>query len=80
MTLQQLKEAKDLEQKASEMARIEDELRNAAKMKLGIRLTYFEGSNAFLIGDKFIVQKMVEAGIVAAMTVRAAAENDLEKL
>ena len=80
MTLQQLKEAKDLEQKASEMARIEDELRNAAKMKLGIRLTYFEDSSAFLIGDKFIVQKMVEAGLVAAMTVRAAAENDLEKL
>ena len=32
------------------------------------------------LGGKFVVEKMFEAGIYAAMTVRAAAENDLEKL
>lgn len=32
------------------------------------------------LGGKFVVEKMFEAGIYAAMTVRGAAENDLEKL
>lgn len=62
------------------MAIIEDELRNAAKKKQGIRLTDFEGNRSFLIANEFVIEKMIEAGIYAAMTVRAAAENDLEKL
>lgn len=80
MTLQQLKEANDLKQKASEMARIEEVLRSAAKRKLGIQMTDFEVSSYFLIGNKFVIEKMVEAGLSAAMIVRVAAENDLEKL
>lgn len=40
----------------------------------------FEGNRRFLIGDEFVIEKMIEAGIYAAMTARVAAENDLGKL
>lgn len=62
------------------MELIEKELRNAAKNNHPVMLVDFEASRRFLIEDDFVIEKMIEAGIYAAMTARVAAENDLEKL
>lgn len=62
------------------MELIENELRKAAKYKHPVMLVDYEGHRRFLIGDDFVISKMIEAGLYAVMTARVAAENDLEKL
>jgi hypothetical protein len=88
MTSEQLKQANALEQTVDRMKFVEDFLRGG-KMDF-LTFTRIRDSESPHRGDtmtmeidldsNFVIEKMIEAGIYAAMTVRAAAENDLEKL
>lgn len=83
MNIEQFRKAAGLVQKAEDCQRIEGYLREAKVVQIQV---YIEVGVSFGIyavhgeGQKFIIEKMIEAGIHAAMTIRETAENYLEKL
>lgn len=82
MEIEKFKEAWALVQKIEYAKGIEDRMRS---LKISQVQLYSESCTSFGIytGNEygqFIIEKMIEAGVYAAMTVRACAENDLEKL
>jgi hypothetical protein len=83
MNTEQVKQGAGLLSKIEAMMLIEDRLRSE---RIGRIQLFTEGGASTSIykhqndGQAFVVEKMIEAGLYAAMTVRAMAENDLEKL
>jgi hypothetical protein len=87
MTSEQLKKGNALEETVDRMKIIEDYLRSGKldviKFQKIADKSSVRGDTLVITTDMdsdFVIEKMIEAGIYAAMTVRAAAENDLEKL
>jgi hypothetical protein len=87
MTSEQLKKGNALEETVDRMKIIEDYLRSGKldviKFQKIADKSSVRGDTLVITTDMdsdFVVEKMIEAGIYAAMTVRAAAENELEKL
>jgi hypothetical protein len=83
MNAEQVKSGAELVKKIEEMKFIEDMLGTERVVRIQI---YLDDAPLFTIyknladGGEFVIEKMIEAGLFAAMTVRAMAENDLEKL
>jgi hypothetical protein len=83
MNVEQVKSGVELVKKIETMKFIEDMLGTERVFRIHID---FDDGPPFIIyrrlgdGGEFVIEKMIEAGLFAAMTVRAMAENDLEKL
>jgi hypothetical protein len=84
MTKEKLEQATLLAQKIDDMARIEGYIKD---FKIGQIIMYSMNTNISgssidnsSVHGKFIIENMLDAGAYAAMTMRVAAENDLEKL
>jgi hypothetical protein len=85
MDMKKLQEGGRLAETIQAMKEVEDSLRSSdldsVTCLLIIRKTEHESISVYGgRGGKFVIEKMFEAGISAAMIVRALAENDLEKL
>lgn len=90
MNMKKLQEGSNLAETIQAMKEVEDTLRSSDLDTVKYLLIIFN-SNRFNsnrasisvsgnLAGKFVIEKMLEAGIYAAMTVRAMAENNLEKL
>jgi hypothetical protein len=81
MNADQVKRGTDLLQKISAMELIEDRLNHESISRVqlyiddGVSFSIYKGD-----GGQFVIEKMIEAGLPAATTVRANAQDDLDKL
>jgi hypothetical protein len=79
MDVNKITECMALMNTVGRMRQVEQDLReakNAYMIEIRVNGYYFNKSK----GDAFVIKKMIEAGITAAFSIRAQAENDLEKL
>ncbi len=83
--MKKFQEASKLAETIQAMKEVEDSLRSSDLDSVTCLLIMRKDDHGSIsvngyLGGKFVIEKMFEAGIYAAITVRAVAENDLEKL
>jgi hypothetical protein len=68
------------------MKKVEESLREAAEKYICLHIKFrVKGIDEAVYldrvrGDAYVIKRMIETGITVAMTIRAQAENDLQKL